>query len=428
MTPKGSLCAALPAAMLLAGCEWWTEQDELCVYTARSPGQLEAEIPRFVARHPEHALRCRGADAADLYCPSRMADEAARCDEQDAEAWVVLRRSTGKLADLLVEEGEETKADVLWGVGISHLWHFRDNTALLRPYRPQHYERVYQMVMSEGRHATLWSSFIEPEVWDLGSYPTPNAVGIDAFAAVFCVDREQVAATIPGWDGTLTWTQVMSLFPGRIAMPNPTTSGSGFAAVAGIREHFRMFGAGTSTQREAAAWSFLRELDAAVAVYTKTGDAPCELVVDGSYAIGITHDAADALPHGGEAPGDGPVRVFPAPDDALGGKRALGYDVAANALIDHGPATRASAQEFLDWALSPEAMEVYAEQTPFVAYPVPGTPMPAGYPADFATLPDSRLEFNLVARERVALQERWIAEFCADEPQAPTSRCWFETE
>jgi len=225
-----SSAAALAAA---TSCAIPEAGGELCIYTARSPGQLSKDVPLFVASRPRIALRCRGAETEDLYCPSRIDGTKPDCEDQDAEAWVVVRRSTGSLTELLVEEGSSTRADVLWGVGISHLWHFRDNTELLRPYRPEHYDRVHDMVVSESRRGTLWTSFIEPQVWDRKSYDTPAAVGIDAFAAVFCVDPEKVAAKLPDWGGALTWSQVVADFAGEVVMPNPTRSGSGFAAIVG---------------------------------------------------------------------------------------------------------------------------------------------------------------------------------------------------
>lgn len=414
------------SAALAAGCVIPEASGELCVYTARSPGQIVDELPLFVASHPRIALRCRGVDPADLYCPSRIDGSRPDCEDQDAEPWVVVRRSTGSLTRLLIEEGAATRADVLWGLAISHLWYFRDNTDLLRPYQPEHFARVRDAAMSARRRGTLWTSFVEPEVWDERSFSTPTAVGIDAFATVFCVDPEKVAARLPMWDGTLSWSQVVELFPGEVVMPNPTRSGSGFAAVVGILEDHRKFGSGTPAQRERAGWEFLRRLDAAVDKYTTTGDGPCELVARGEYAIGVTHDAADQLPHGDEVAGPGePARVFPAPDPERGGRRMLGYDVAAIALIEKGPATRPAALEFLDWALSPEAMTIYAEQTPLTAYDVRGTPLPQGYPGDFSHLPDTELDFNVIAAERAAIQERWTAEFCANAPDEPTSRCAF---
>jgi iron(III) transport system substrate-binding protein len=419
---KNSIGMVLVVA--LGSCVLPQASGELCVYTARSPGQMADELPLFLASHPRISLRCRGAEVNDLYCPTRVADPEAQCDDQDAEDWVVVRRSTGALTSLLAEEGAATRADVVWGLGISHLWHFRDNTDLLRLYEPLHFDRVVRAVTS-GRGGTLWRSFIEPEVLDGEWYP-PTAVGMDAFAVVFCVDPLKVEEKLPGWDGTLTWEQVVEEFTGEVAMPNPAESGSGFAAIAGIREHFRRFGEGTPQQREEATWTFLRRLDAAVATYTTTGDGPCELVARGERTIGITHDGADRLPHGGEVPGpEAPRRVFPAPDPAHGGRRMLGYDVAASAVIERGAATKPAALDLLDWSLSPEAMAAYAEQTPLVAYDVRGTPLPAGYPGDFFDLPDTELNFNVIAAERAAFQTAWTQEFCADEP---ISRCHFEVQ
>jgi iron(III) transport system substrate-binding protein len=425
VSAKNSTGAAI-AAVVLGSCALPQAGGELCVYTARSPGQFADELPLFLAGHPQISLRCRGADEEDLYCPTRVADPTARCTDQDAEDWVVVRRSTGSLTALLAEEGAATRADVVWGLGISHLWHFRDNTGLLRPYEPAHYDRVFHAVTS-GRRGTLWTSFIEPEVWDYESYYPPTAVGMDAFAVVFCVDPEKVKDRLPGWDGTLTWEQVIEHFEGEVTMPNPAKSGSGFVAIAGIREHFRRFGEGTPQQREEATWAFLRRLDAAVTEYTTTGDGPCDLVARGESTIGITHDAADRLPHGSETPGpEGPLRVFPAPDPGHGGRRMLGYDVAASAVIEHGAATKPAALELLDWTLSPEAMAVFAEQTPLVAYDIRGTPLPAGYPGDFFDLPDTELDFNVIAAERAAFQTAWTQEFCAGEVAEP--RCYYDVQ
>lgn len=429
MTSRLSL-ALLASVLVLAACGLPGE-GTICVYTARSPGQIAAEIPEFITTHPEIRLACPAEDRDVLYCPTRLDDptDLSRCG--DDEPWTVLRQSTTKLTERLIRERARPAADVIWGLAISHLWTLRDDyDGTLRPYAPADLDRVLHRVEAQGSAGTLWQNFLEPELWDQRAYEVPVAVGIDAFAAVFCVNVERMQALHPGWGvgddaARLSWSDLLADdLAGQVVMPNPTTSGTGFAALVGIYQHFT--GIEAHPAGEADAWSFLAALDAAVAVYTTTGDGPCDLVARGDYVVGVTHDAADALPHAGETWEErGVRRVFPAPHPDQNDLRMLGYDIAAGALVEHGAATRTAAQIFLDWALSPPAVRLYAGTTPLVAYELPGTPNPEGYPEDLdASMSGTRLDFNAIARMREDLQARWGAKFCPpDALGLPPARC-----
>lgn len=426
---------------------------DLCVYTARSAGQVADEIPLFHAAFPEVKLRCPGTRPDDLYCPSRIADrdDEVRCVDQDAEPWTVLRRSTGSLTELLLQEGVHTPADVIWGVGISHLWTFRDEKSLLQAYEPLYFDRVLATALSFRQRETLWNSFVEPEFWEPNAHTEPVTVGIDAFAAVFCVNEARLQTIVPGWTAKkgLTWADVATdeRLRGEVIMPNPTTSGSGFAAIAGILQHLAAYPGHVPSEPapdgdddevpgddlvanepsyddEELLWRFLARLDRQVRHYTRNGDDPCKLAARGEVAIGITHDAADMLPHAGDDELKGGVRrVFPAPDPAMDGARMLGYDVAGIALVDRKDVNLRAAHAFLDWALSPEAVAAYSVKTPFVAYEVQDTPLPPGYPADLRRMDRTRLDFEVLARLRTTYQDEWQRRFCPD-PDA--ERCIYE--
>lgn len=425
-TPSALLLAALAASACTL-----PDAHTICVYTARAPDQIARELPEFAAAHPEVRLACPTDEREPLYCPSRLADpdDLMRCAED--EPWIVLREAPADLTRRLTAEHARPVADVIWGLGLSRLLALRDDFAgYLRPHAPADLERVRERAGDEG---TLWQSFLAPSAPEPDA--APIAVGMDASVAVFCVHVARMQAVRPGWGASdasavLTWSDLLAPdLAGAVVMPNPATTEIGFAALAGIVQRF--VPDAQTDGRPADAWEFLADLDSAVAVYTWTDDAPCELVARGDFTVGVTRDAAPALPREGEDwREDGVLRIFPAPDPRRADRRMLGYAVSATALVEHGAATRTAAQVFLDWALSPDAVGLYAESTPLVAYELPGAPRPQGYPVDLASsMADTRLDFAALASTRADLQTRWSATFCPpDDRGLPPARCVHELD
>ncbi len=86
-----------------------------------------------------------------------------------------------------------------------------------------------------------------------------------------------------GYDMPKSWKDLLDpKWKGEIVMPNPGTSGTEYLTVSTIMQ---VFG-------EEEGWKYLEKLNKNVALYTKSGSAPGQLVAQGEYIIGITLDQA----------------------------------------------------------------------------------------------------------------------------------------
>jgi iron(III) transport system substrate-binding protein len=164
-----------------------------------------------------------------------------------------------------------------------------------------------------------------------------------------------------------------------ISMPNPASSGTGLLAVG---SWLQMFG-------QDKGWAYMDRLDKNVATYVHSGSKPCKDAERGEIPIGISLDY-----RGAEAKTRGlPIAVV-LPSEGLG------WDIEATGLVKgaHNPV---AAKAFIDWAMSPAAMKLYAHNLPLVADPKVSAPLP-GLPADFARhLAPIDLKWTAANRDRI---------------------------
>ena len=168
----------------------------------------------------------------DQLQPYKQAFEA---DNPDIEIqWV--RDSTGTMTARFLAEKDNPRADVVWGLAVTSLILF-DKAGLVEPYTPKGAEAL----------KPLFRSTATPMAW----------TGMDAWLAVVCVNTvEQKKANAPM---PASWNDLTDVkFKGQIVMPNPSSSGTGFLAIAGW----------IKAMGEAQAWSFMDKLHDNVAVYT----------------------------------------------------------------------------------------------------------------------------------------------------------------
>ena len=284
----------------------------------------------------------------------------------------VVRDSTGIVTAKLLAEKDNPQADVIWGLAASSLL-LADQQEMLEPYAPQNLEEV-QPKYRDDRNPPHW-------------------VGIDAWMSAFCVNTvelEQKNLSMPQSWADLTKPE----YKGQIVMPNPASSGTGYLSVAAI---LQMMG-------EEQGWQYLDALNENVAQYMHSGSKPCKVAGAGEYPIGISfgYRAVQQM-EGGE-----PIEpVFP--------KEGSGWDIEANALVKKTQ-IKPAAKEFLDWAITPEVSEKYAENFAITAVKT-NTPTPKGYPSD----PTSQLienDFNWMAQNRERILEEWTNRYGAkSEPE-----------
>ncbi len=188
-----------------------------------------------------------------------------------------------------------------------------------------------------------------------------------------------------------TWKDLADpRYRGLVAYPNPNTSGTGYTMLATL---IQLYG-------EQGAFDLLKQIHRNVAQYTRSGADPGQLTGRGEVAIGITfiHDAVDQL-----------LKGFPITYNAS--SDGTGYEIGGLSLIKNTP-NRANAVAFIEWALTPDAQRLAAEQGQ--SYQIPSnskTPVPSIAPRfqDFRVIKYDFLKYGSAA-VRDSLVKKWTAE------------------
>ena len=269
--------------------------------------------------------------------------------------WV--RDSTGVVTSKLIAERKAPQADVVFALAATSMIEL-DRLGLLEPY------------------AAKGGAGLEPRFRD-GQTP-PHWTGEALWSVAVCVNT--VEAQKRGLPIPQSWEDLTKpVYRGMISMPDPASSGTGLLAVGAW---LQMFG-------EAKGWDFMDRLDRNVATYVHSGSKPCKDAARGEIPIGISIDfrAAQAKTQGL------PIQVV-IPNEGVG------WDLEATGLVKGGRNSEA-AREFIDWAMSPEAMRLYAKNLALVADPAVSSP-PPGLPADMkAHLAPIDLRWTAGNRDRI---------------------------
>jgi iron(III) transport system substrate-binding protein len=183
------------------------------------------------------------------------------------------------------------------------------------------------------------------------------------------------------------------MYKGHLVMPNPASSGTGFLTVSAI---LQLMG-------EEKGWEYLDQLHENIAMYTHSGSKPAKMAGKGEFPIGMSFAYRGFKQR---AKGEPVVVAFP--------KEGSGYEVEANALMKK-PRIKKEARIFLDWAISDEAMAMYAKVYPIVATDVK-VDAPDGWPSDpMSVLIDNDLQW--AAQSRKSILNEWIKRY--DSKSAP---------
>lgn len=237
-------------------------------------------------------------------------------------SWV--RFSTGVLGAKLLAERKNPQADLVYGWAVTYLMDFTQRGFFV-PYVPADGEKIP-------------AHFKDPD---------DHWYAIDLYLAAFCVNTEKLKEyNLPM---PTSWKDLTNpVYTGHLIMPNPASSGTGFLQVAGILESMDP-DYKNKTVAENEGWKFLEELDKTMGQYIKSGSRPAKYAAAGEYVIGASFAFVIAnLKKEGK-----PVEmVLPAEGSA--------YELEANALMK-GAKHPNNAKKFLDWAISDEAMNLYAK-------------------------------------------------------------------
>ena len=276
----------------------------------------------------------------------------------------MLRFSTGDISARFMAEKDNMQADVIWGVAATNTLIFK-NAGLLEPYAPKGLERVQPLFRDKAN--------------------PPSWVGIDIYMSAFCFNTE--VGKKHNLPMPTSWADLTKpVYKGHVVMPNPNSSGTGYLSVASILQRLG----------EVEGWKYLDALHTNMAEYTKSGSKPCKDAAAGERAIGVSFEYV-ALE----------MKKKGSPVEMVLPKEGSGYDMEANALTKRG-AKNPAAKAFLDWAISNEAMGLYAKY--FAAVGVQGFPVPEGLPKDISKVVYPN-DFEWSAKNRDVILAEWTKRY-----------------
>jgi iron(III) transport system substrate-binding protein len=285
--------------------------------------------------------------------------------------WV--RDSTGVMTAKLLAEKNNPQADVIWGLAATSLLLLKTE-GMLEPYAPAGVDKL------------------DPKFVD--SDNPPNWVGMDAYVAALCyntVEAEKLGLTPPKSWQDLTKPE----YAGHIVMPNPNSSGTGYLSVSGWIQ----------TMGEEKAWSYMDALHQNIASYTHSGSKPCKMAGAGEAVIGISFEFPGAKAKEAGAPID---IIFP--------EEGSGWEAEATAIVAGTDALEA-AQKLVDWAITPEANEMYNVGYAVVAYP--GIAKPVEHLPENVEQHMIENDFEWAANNRARILEEWQKRYDAkSEPKS----------
>jgi iron(III) transport system substrate-binding protein len=329
---------AVSGALLAAAALWigaaQAQKTELLVYTALETDQIKAYETAFYAAVPDVTIK-----------------------------WV--RDSTGIITAKVLAEKANPQADMVVGTSASSMAVFA-NEGLLQGYAPKGLDKIQ-------------SQYRDPK-------NPPEWVGMDVYGAAICFNT--VEAQKQGLPKPESWKDLTKpVYKGKIVMPNPASSGTGFLDVAGW---LQMWG-------DADGWKFMDALHENIAQYTHSGSAPCRSAGSGEFPIGISFEYRAVTTKKSGAPID---IIFPS--------EGLGWDLEASGIMKTTKKLEA-ARKLMDWLAAPQAMELFSKNFAVVA--IPGIAKPLDFvPADY----EKRLvknDFAWEAKNRDKILAEWTKRY-----------------
>jgi iron(III) transport system substrate-binding protein len=304
---KTWLLAGLAVALTLgAGAPAQAQKTKLTIYTALENDQLP---------------------------PFKQAIEGA---VPEAEVtWV--RDSTGVITARFLAEKDNPRADMVMGLAASSLLVF-DKAGLLETYKPKGADALKPQ-FRPGK---------EPYTW----------TGMDAYLGVICFNTAEAGKeklpTPASWNDLLN-----PALKGKVVMPHPASSGTGYLMVAGWLQ----------SMGEEGGWKFMDRLHENIAAYLHSGSAPCVQAARGERVAGLALDMRGAS-----------EKTKGAPIEVVVPKEGVGWEVEATAIVK-GTKNLDLAKKVADWGTTKAANELYSKTYAIVALPgVQSTP--PNYPAN----------------------------------------------
>ena len=314
-------------------------------------GQADARTPLTVYTALEN----------DQLGPIKQAIETAVPDVE--VVW--MRDSTGVITARFLAEANNPQADMVVGLAVSSLMMF-DERGLLASYAPMGAEALRD-AFRDDRDEPTW-------------------VGMDAYVGVICFNTAEGAAA--GIETPTSWQDLLAPeFEGRIVMPHPASSGTGYLTVA----------AWLQLMGEDDGWAFMDALHQNMAAYLHSGSAPCVQAARGERTAGIALDMRGVQ-----------ERAMGAPLDVVIPSEGVGWEMEAAAIVA-GTDHMELAQQVMDWLATLEANLVYQQTYAIVAHP-DAQNFPEGYPDGVeAALIDN--DFGWMAANRERILAEWTTRY-----------------
>ena len=276
--------------------------------------------------------------------------------------WV--RDTAANITRKLVDEKSDPKADVVWGLNASFLIQ-ADKAGALDHYRPTGFDQIKDDFKDR---RTGW----------------PTWVGMDAWADAICFNKTVARqANLPRPEA---WKDLLNpIYKGQIVAPSPSSSDTGYLAVAGWLQTFGDTGG----------WDFMDLLNDNVDTYLHAGAKTCAAVATGQYAVGISFAYA-----GVKLAGNG------SPVEVILPKEGLGWEMEATAVVK-GAKHLQAAQAVANFSASAEAGTLYNNYYQILARKDVTPILPDNYPDGEEALLISPNDFVAVALKRQAILSEW---------------------
>jgi len=304
--------------------------DTLTVYTAVEAEDLKKYAARFNEDHPDIEIK-----------------------------WV--RDSTGIVTAKLLAEKDNPQADVIWGLAATSLLLMKGED-MLEPYAPKGLDKL------------------DPKFRDKAD--PPSWTGMDAWVAAICFNT--IEAENNSLPAPTSWQDLTKpVYQGHIAMPNPSSSGTGYLDVS---SWLQIFG-------EEDGWAFMDGLHENIAHYTHSGSKPCKQAASGEVTIGVSFAFRGAK-----------EKTRGAPVEIIIPEEGIGWDMEATAIVK-GTDNLEAAQTLVDWSVSEKANQMYNEGYAVIGISELAQPV-EHFPAN---IPDKMIDndFEWAATNRQRILQEW---------------------
>jgi iron(III) transport system substrate-binding protein len=292
----------------------FTEEDSMHSLTRRNFTKM---VLAGAASTLPFGARAQGAGKLTLYMgpPEKTCAAVAQGFEKKSGIKpTFLRLSAGEAINRIRAERNAPQASVLYGIGLPSMLTLKAD-GLLQPYKSP-------------EAAAIPDRYKDPEGWWTGS--DADFIGIASNKKFL---QEKGIKAPRSWED-LTKPELA----GQVCVGSPATSGTGYTFLTTI---LQLMG-------EQKGWEYLKRFNTNVAQYTRSGIGPTQLVGRGEVGVGIlfAHDILGSIDKG-----------FPIEMSLP--QEGTGYDLFCVVMLKGAPEP-VEAKRFIDWSLTPEAVELLA--------------------------------------------------------------------